>query len=277
MRFIFMDEAGTSAQEPVVVVVGLIVEADQQLRRAESAFKLLEDQVPEPHRDGFVFHATEIWSARKYRDAWPINDRMAYFKAVLGVAAHLRLGLSWSVVKRTAGSEDAMAKFPRNKERLQHVIAFVNCMWGADRFLREWAPQELGSFVAEDAPEARNDIRIAIEGARDYRVRLRENEIEATLLAESPLLTSADMALSRVRPAVQFVKKGDEILLQLADALAFAMRRFFSDLPHGDELVRAAGFDPARLELQDDEMAVHGCAQLRHSDIQQSPASNAAS
>ena len=41
MRFIHVDEAGTSEHEPVTVVVGLIVDADKQLMIAEAAIEAL--------------------------------------------------------------------------------------------------------------------------------------------------------------------------------------------------------------------------------------------
>lgn len=62
MRFIYMDEAGTSEQEPVTIVVGLIVDADNQLASAETAMKDVLGSVPRKFQKDFVFHAADVWS-----------------------------------------------------------------------------------------------------------------------------------------------------------------------------------------------------------------------
>ena len=62
MRFIYMDEAGTSEQEPVTIVVGLIVDADNQLASAETAMNDVLGSVPRKFQKDFVFHATDVWS-----------------------------------------------------------------------------------------------------------------------------------------------------------------------------------------------------------------------
>ena len=53
MRFIHVDEAGTSEHEPVTVVVGLIVDADKQLMIAEAAIEELLLSVPKEFRRKF--------------------------------------------------------------------------------------------------------------------------------------------------------------------------------------------------------------------------------
>ena len=64
VRLAFMDEAGTSRREPFVVVAAVMIHADTQLIPVEECLEeLVEKHIPEGDRDGFVFHATNIWSA----------------------------------------------------------------------------------------------------------------------------------------------------------------------------------------------------------------------
>ena len=65
MRYVFLDEAGIAnpAHEPFVVVGGPIVHADKQYKPLERyLYKMVEGFVPPEKRQGFVFHATELFS-----------------------------------------------------------------------------------------------------------------------------------------------------------------------------------------------------------------------
>jgi hypothetical protein len=68
VRFIYTDEAGTSAKEPVTVVIGLVVNPDTQLLPATSEVDKIFATVPPQCRKTFEFHATSIWGNKKYRD-----------------------------------------------------------------------------------------------------------------------------------------------------------------------------------------------------------------
>jgi hypothetical protein len=69
VRYVFIDEAGTSAKEPISVVVGIIVHANKQCALAETAVNDILNLIPEHLRDFCpVFHATNIWSDKKLRD-----------------------------------------------------------------------------------------------------------------------------------------------------------------------------------------------------------------
>jgi hypothetical protein len=68
VRLVYMDEAGISkaAEEPFTVVAGVVVHADHQLNCVESALeRILIRHIPERVRDGFVFHATELFNGGK--------------------------------------------------------------------------------------------------------------------------------------------------------------------------------------------------------------------
>ena len=48
-----------------------------------------------------------------------------------------------------------------------------------------------------------------------------------------------DARLSRIRKTIHFVKKDEDEMVQIADACAFGMRRYFSRLQFGDEFMHA--------------------------------------
>jgi hypothetical protein len=80
MRFVYVDEAGTSAEEPVTVVVGVIAHADKQVMFAEGAINEVLGAVPPKFKDGFVFHAKDVWGNERYRSDWSMADRLVFLK-----------------------------------------------------------------------------------------------------------------------------------------------------------------------------------------------------
>jgi hypothetical protein len=87
VRFIYTDEAGISASEPVTVVAALIVHADTQWHKAANLINALLGYVPKRYQEGFVFHATSIWgnpnlregrSRRQSRSARPTRTVKGY-------------------------------------------------------------------------------------------------------------------------------------------------------------------------------------------------------
>ena len=68
MRFIYLDEAGISnpANEPYLVVAGVIIDADHQWMAVEPHLHVLaETCAPQPRRPNFVFHAVSSGEHRQ--------------------------------------------------------------------------------------------------------------------------------------------------------------------------------------------------------------------
>lgn len=55
LRYLFMDEAGTSAPEPVTVVVALIADADNHVMSAEALVLEILAGVPPQHKEVLYF------------------------------------------------------------------------------------------------------------------------------------------------------------------------------------------------------------------------------
>ena len=118
MRFAFLDEGGISKKEPYIVVGGIVVEADRQLLALERELEnLVRKHIPEDKRQGFVFHATDIWSGVKFfrdRQAWPLEKRISILRDLADLP-------------REAGHDDgyrrAEARYARSlRERVGYMI-----------------------------------------------------------------------------------------------------------------------------------------------------------
>lgn len=238
-----MDEAGTAAKEPVTIVVGLIVNADETLMLAETAINEVLGAVPDTFRPGFIFHATDIAGNPRYRAEWSMPDRQALLKAMMRLPRRLGIAISLGMVRRNAGAEQWILDRQRLRlEQWHHLQAFWLCVSKADKYIREYADlREVATIVAEDVPVMRSHLRQVPTVLRDHPLVLPPGMLRPTLAeqASGRIAQESEMRVTRIRRAVHFATKQDEPLLQLADACAFGFRRFFAELPGGLDFVRA--------------------------------------
>ncbi len=254
MRFVYVDEAGISAKEPVTVVVGLVVQADDQWNSATSALSRLLLTVPEPLRNGFTSHATSVWNSQDYREAWSLEARREFLLAMMALPRRQRLPIALAVIRRTAASVEP-GRMPLRREQFQHVMAFGMCIEQADDYVRRFCgEQEVATVIAEDVPEVKAWIAKLVTGTRDkggWIVKPEHQRPTKAQIESGDLPKERFTGIKRVIDTVHFVGKREAPLLQVADACAFGFRRYFADLSFGTECVRAiVGQDLVRDDWQ---------------------------
>lgn len=237
VRYIYVDEAGTSAQEPVTVVVGIIVKPDEHWAAVREEISSLVGSVPEQYRSGFHFHAKSIWGDKKYRDGWPMEDRLRLISQFASIPVRLGLSIALGKVRRDAGGQESLDHFKLNQRfslaQWHHAQAFAACALRADGYLRERCDEgEIATLIAEDVPEMRAQIRGMFEIAKYFYV--------------PPHIVGDQMphqGISQIQDGIQFAEKSQAPLLQVADACAFCFRRFFSEQSYGVDLIRSMGLN----------------------------------
>lgn len=119
VRLVYMDEAGISkqAQEPFLVVAGVLVDADRVLNGVENQLEgIMRRHIPAEHQDGFVFHATELFNGggkvfrREASDfvgprEWPLDRRLKIADEIMAIPRKFNLPIAIGFVER--------ATFPR--------------------------------------------------------------------------------------------------------------------------------------------------------------------
>lgn len=238
MRLVFVDEAGTSEREPITVVVAIIADADQHLSDADGLVAEALGAVPARYRDGFVFHATEVFGDRKYHQDWLPSDRLHLLVAMMLIPR--RLGMAISVSVRWRSPEGAFRDM--SSAFWDHLVAFGNCLALADRKIRDYGrPLERAVVIAEDVPSERNSLRAMIDGLSRNPVVLTREHIRRTPTDEALgyIRQRGEMRITRIRNPVHFVKKADDPLVQVADACAFGLRRFFAGEDQGELFFQA--------------------------------------
>ena len=58
---IYLDETGHDKKNKIVAVAGVVLNPDKQWVQLANGIEELKARVPEQHRDGFIFHATDLY------------------------------------------------------------------------------------------------------------------------------------------------------------------------------------------------------------------------
>lgn len=244
MRFIFIDEAGTSKPEPVTVVVGIIADADKDLMVAEKMVKEVVGGVPESMREKFVFHAAEIFNGKERYENWSMTDRLLVLEKMMRIPRKVGMAVTISAGWRNKGAfpRDSPAKERIGSEQADHLIAFSLCLAVSDRNIRKHGgPTEVASVVAEDVPEMRKYLKRVPKILKEASTVLEPHLLRRTSKDDKAgfLTQSGDLRVERIRNSILFVDKDEDPLVQVADACAFGIRRFFSGQKFGDKFASA--------------------------------------
>jgi hypothetical protein len=226
---VYLDEAGISKNERILSVGAVVVHGDKQLIGVQRHLdRLVERWIPKSLREGFVFHATEIFHGGKMlpREAFPLQTRLQMAEALAAVPKKhgLKLGLG-ALDKR---QHDERADIPgwhdaSDAERaiFAHASAFSACVIGVDQWLRKHHPDEVCVLVAEDNDQARKTIREVI--------RFQQKK-------DSPFAQGGNYGhlfpLKRIMEDPLFSPKKPSSVLQLADFWAYVAKKRFGGDAH---------------------------------------------
>ncbi|WP_143324190.1 DUF3800 domain-containing protein [Caulobacter sp. X] len=249
MRYIYMDEAGTADHEPVTVVAGIVVHADTQFRPAENELNSLRnDYVPEHHRTGFLFHSTSIWSNPKFREGWDREERLALLIGMMSLPRRLEIPISFGIVRRSAPEIDVQGLM--SQAQFRHLMAFIGAVGRADKYIRDHGTEdEVATLVVENIPEMHRFLKLGLRTLREHPRQLDQNLLRRTQLEISAgqTIQEPEFSSERIRDGVHFQEKSESPFLQIADAVAFGLRRGFSRQKDGDVFLDAIFGEPLNM------------------------------
>lgn len=233
MRLVYMDEAGTSEKEPVAVVAGIIVNADQEMRQVEEALAGLSAKyIPPEYRYSVAFHATDIFSGTGYfsRDRWPLPVRLNILREIAGLVPMFGLSVSIGFCMKDGALDNTQ----------KHTLAYMSSILGIEQFMRDFSgTDEIAMVIAEDIPTARRHIKSAHHAFLDK---------ELGPLAMLDTEFKKYLPIRHVKDTVHFAEKSQSSLLQIADTYAFIVRRYMAarknetTAKHADTLMAYCGF-----------------------------------
>jgi hypothetical protein len=257
VRFIYVDEAGTSAKEPVSVVVGIVIHGDKQWKSTTSSVAEVLEVVPTCYKPGFIFHAKTIWGSDKYRLNWSQNDRLTLLHSMMSLPRLLKLPIAVGVVRRNSYCPPNLP-MSLSRHEMQHILAFWLCLTQADNFLREYVQHdEIATVVAEDVPKIHKYLKQTLKfPARLFpKDQQKFTQIKTSYGVKTQL---QEYRISRIIDTIHFAEKEQAPLLQVADACAYGFRRYFAELSLGEDFMYSIlGHHHSR-----DEWATDLCALL---------------
>jgi hypothetical protein len=239
MRNIYVDEAGTTAPEPVTIVVGVVTNLDTDWFPVLRKMRLLWDShVPARHRKDFHFHAKAVSDGNRW-SGWSEDSRRRLMRAVMELPGEFRMPVAFAAVKRGAFDWSGWPKEHRKKmtaAKSDHMIAFSACIGEADNLIRTEYGTEVAQVIVDDNVEMRAILSHAMNLmlGRPLRVPAFTNGPGGTSATRD-----AEYRRERVVDEAHFLPHKNAPFLQIADACAFGLRRHFAGQSHGDEYLHS--------------------------------------
>ena len=223
MRIAYFDEAGLASeeQEPFLVVGGLMIHGDREWQPIEHHLEqIIVSRVPAELRRGFVFHATRMFDDHSgFVNLISADERFDILRELVQLIATFKLPVSYgAVIKSTFSKELQHWKAPLRTSKA-HEVAFTLCVMG----LQAW-------FTKEAADEVAICIASAVE-QKNLPSTLKQNFKTARKLGIVHPATLVNFI-----DTVHFAAPRESIGLQLADIVAFVIKRYLMKKPHADEL-----------------------------------------
>jgi hypothetical protein len=215
VRLIYLDEAGVSnaKHEPYLVVAGVSIDADTQWARLMRRMnEIVTRFIPEQDREGFIFHATELFSGGTYfdRPRWPREKRWEILQAVASIPAEFNLPIAFGAFERTAAKQvlgkSLEGRGPAFETAVMYTVALSECLSCAEQ-----GNTALALAIAEDNDKTKRFVRASVKALQD-RANLSQFQI-------------SQFALRRIIDTVHFAGKAESRPLQIADMCAFIIKR----------------------------------------------------
>jgi hypothetical protein len=214
VRLIYFDEAGSSKdeiQEPIITVASVLLHGDFETGPVERDAEAIIGTVPEHLRDGFEFHAKELFSGSDKFKGWRKDDRHAALRAFMELIPKYELPVhTIGILKEGFWAAVSHLRAYMNRDANTHAVheaAFMNCAITVETWFKEFADSERGICIADET-KARNVIK---SNFRDLR--------------KAPWITEQTARLNHLIDTIYFGDSKESIFLQLADCCAFFVKR----------------------------------------------------
>jgi hypothetical protein len=241
VRVTYMDESGLSRREPILVEAGIIVHGDDQVVPVEDQLAaLVEKHIPADRREGFYFHATDIYGGGPKdcifhdKTEWPDERRWAILDDLVAVPAKFELPICIGIIERSKWPPPSDK--PHTQQEVDvaaHAMAIIQCEIGVELWLRAKTEREITHIVSENNDEV-------LLAAKEAHMLLRnKSEMEKEGFLNHPCFP-----FQRIRDGLQFTSKEESRLLQIADVCAWAIRRAANNAPNASRF-----YDPLRSQI----------------------------
>lgn len=229
VRIGFLDEAGRSRQEPMIVVGGVLIHGDRTYRKLVARFDEIEaEHIPISDRKDFTFHAKDIfYGSGKYfgdREKWPRERRWPILTALAGLPREFGIPVVFGHLDKAEYRRDAAEQLlaastspedhAHTTDVAEHMAAFARAEMGIEQQMHKFPRDEICMLIAEDTDRVKQALKWSHAFLRD------PNQIAGT-----PYATLPHLPLVKIEDTPHFAAKAESRPLQLADTCAFLIMR----------------------------------------------------
>jgi hypothetical protein len=236
VRIAYLDEAGMSSDEPQWIVAGVIIHGDSHYVALHDELDDIRQMLPEDIRDGFVFHAKELFNGGKTlkREDWPIERKLPIINRLLEIPAKFSLPIAWGCVpKNTYDAEISNGGVSDTDLMIAgYTTAFAQSAIGIEMWMRGNAANEIVQIVAEDIDRVKEPVK-------EFQALSRKKNAKEIFDADERYFP-----FRKIIDTPSYQKKTEASLLQIADMCAFTISRWVKKAPYGMQ-----NFDKIRGQL----------------------------
>lgn len=233
VQVVFLDESGTGnlEQDPVLVVAGVIVDANKTwVGLCQRLKQLLHDSVPAGVDRPQFLHAKDIYHGTKefHRDQWSEKARYSLLDDLARLPLEFQIPVVWGGCDRRGLSQRFPDLARADQDKSAYAIAGSVCMMQVERWMRENTPShEVASMFFEDGHSGKRMVK----EAHRYLTG-------GDVAKDHPVEAARYLPLSRIIDAPSFQEKNDATALQLADFCAFALKRAQAKARFGERFAK---------------------------------------
>lgn len=228
MRFAYLDESGIGdpTKEPYVVVAGVVVNADRQLKPIETyLLDMVNDFIRPADRDNFVFHAKHLFNGGGVlrRETYPKDLRARILLELCSIPKKFDLPIVMGWDEKSRLSEKFPSASTKEVAIAAQAIASTTCLICVERYMREIQEKhgEHESEVATLIYENNDQARFWIRDTHNFLRKLNsENEVREQFPAFAQYIP-----LQKVAETAFFAEKNESSVLQVADAIAYVLNK----------------------------------------------------
>lgn len=233
MKVVYMDESGISVNEPIAVVAGVVFDPDSQWRKVRDYLDgLVSEFVPEEHRAGFTFHATDLFHGRGKvfdRRRYSLERSHEALKRVLTIPAMFQLSIVFGYMKKgilsplpSGSSQKLLRREASTNAKAYHSGAYSLAAVAVESFMRQHAaPNQIAMLSVENNRETGQAVKDAHRILKGDNLKSKRDMGIFTLLSE---VAPSCLPIRRIVDGVNLVEKHESPLLQIADACALVIR-----------------------------------------------------
>lgn len=185
---------------------------------------MADEYVPTDKREGFIFHATELFSGGKNfpRDSYPMARRLEALQKICEIPEMFDLPVVGAAFERAFVAKKFAGEKSQAIDASCQALASIQCVVQTEMFMRKFAPDEVATLVYENNDNEKKMVK------ETHNILKQPSVIKIILAgAWTPYLP-----IRNIVDAPYFSYNADTSFLQVADALAFVLKKMVCKMPY---------------------------------------------